>query len=43
VATKPLNKRRPKAEVLQELDEQAAPGPTVRDRKIAAELELAWA
>lgn len=41
--TKALNKRRPKADVLRELDEQSARGEALRDRKLGDELELAWA
>lgn len=41
--TKALNKRRPKSEVLSELDELTARGEALRDRAIADELELAWA
>ncbi len=41
--TKALNKRRPKIDVIRELDEQSARGQALRDRSIADELELAWA
>ena len=42
-AAKPAPKRRPKAEVLRELDEQTARGQALRDRPVKDELELAWA
>lgn len=41
--TKAMNKRRPKADVLKELDEQTARGQALRERKLVDELELAWA
>ena len=41
--SKTSNKRRPKAEVLGELDEQIARGSALRDREIGDDLELAWA
>ena len=41
--TKAMNKRRPKADVLRELDEQTARGQQLRNRSLADELELEWA
>lgn len=41
--TKAANKRRPKGEVIAELDAQIARGQALRDRPIGDDVELAWA